>query len=224
MLNEKYRHFYFWENLIKNDEKIFEGLFRNQTITEQSVFLNTVIVNCNTNILYDNWICFPEVEAALGFIQNVFMTSAFDTYLSPTEDSINIINETVEELLETVDYESSELKRMSIEEIKTFIEEIDVIWDGDNIYDKLKCFSYKFNDRWGKVDSIFFYFNIFDSASEVGDYVIKGYEEENMLDYFKEETGLTKEQWQDIYQNVYQNAFIKKRFMDILNNRICNLI
>lgn len=226
MKSLKYKQFYFWENLIIKNENLTEGYFRGMPLSRQSVFVNTVIVNCKTSILYDWWICFPDSSAALGFIQNVFLTSAYNSYLSPEEDYVAIITGTPEELLDVLEEETSSANKEDIPDMRKFVEDIEKLWqqDDEKLYDAFKEYSNEFNKRWGNVSNSFFYFNIFRSAEEVGQYVIEGYEGENILDYFTEETGLTKEQWLDIYNNVYENDFMKKKFMEILNNKICDLL
>jgi uncharacterized membrane protein len=226
MKNQKYREFYYWENLIQKNENLTEGYFRGIPLSKESVFVNTVIVNCDTSVLYDWWICFPDNFSALGFIQNIFLTSAFNSYLSPEEDYVAIINGTTEELLEAAESGTNCTRKELIPQMRSFMEAADAIWDEEreDIFLKLKEYSMKFNNRWGEISEVFAYFNIFQSPLEVGQYVIEGYEVENMVDYFTEETGLTKEEWEDVYLNIYDNEFMKKKFMDILNNKICNLL
>ncbi|WP_163192512.1 hypothetical protein [Clostridium thermarum] len=226
MKNHKYREFYFWQNLIHKNENLTEGYFRGIPLCRESVFVNTVIVNCNTSVLYDWWICFPDVFSALGFIQNIFLTSVFNSYLNPDEDYVAIINGTGEELLEAAEDGTNCTRKYLIPDMRRFLEDIDTIWeeDQDKIFTRLKEYSLKFNSRWGDISEIFAYFNIFRSPQEVGEYVVEGYKAENMLSQFAEETGFTIEQWEDVYLNLYENEFMKKKFVDILNNKICNLL
>lgn len=226
MSNCKYRHFYYWENLIRKNEIITEGFFRDIPMNENSIFINTVIVNCETSIFYDWWICYPDINSALGFIQNVFLASAFDVHLMPEQDKVILLTGTVEELLEIAEDSPMGSNKDTIPELREFKVEIDSIWEEDEEkrFDLLKAYSIRFNDRWGNGDNLFFYFHIFKSAEDVGKHIIDGYETEDMLDYFVDETGLTREQWEELYMNVYNNEFIKKRFMDILNNKICDLL
>lgn len=226
MKNQKYREFYYWENLIRKNVNLTEGYFRGIPLCRESIFVNTVIVNCDTSVLYDWWLCFPDVASALGFIQNIFITSAFNSYLSPEEDFVAIINGTTEELLEAAESGTNCTRKELIPEMRRFMEVIDNIWkeDDENVFEKLKEYSLEFSNRWGEISNVFSYFSIFKSPEEIGRYVLEGYEAENIVDYFTEETGLTKEQWEDVYQNVYENEFMKKKFMDILNNKICNLL
>lgn len=226
MRNYKYKEFYYWENLIVKNENLTEGYFRGIPLSKESVFVNTVIVNCDTSVLYDWWMCFPDTTAALGFIHNIYITSAFNSHLSPEDDCVSIVNGTAEELFESLESDENCSKREDIAEMRDFLKEIEGIWlqDEKNILMELKKYSQRFNNRWGGINKVFSYFNVFESPEEVGRYVIEGYEAENIIEYFEEETGLTKEQWEDIYLNIHNNEFMKKRFMDILNNKISNLL
>ena len=226
MNNHKCKEFYYWENLIVKNENLTEGYFRGIPLSKESIYINTVIVNCDTSVLYDWWICFPDAFSALGFIQYIYITSAFNSHLSPEDDYVAIVNGTTEELLESAETGTNCTNKELISDMRDFIKEIECLWllDDEKIFTELKKFSLKFNNRWGGISNVFSYFNVFKSPEEVGRHVIEGYEAENMIDYFAEETGLTKEQWEEVYLNIYNNEFMKKRFMDILNNKICNLL
>ncbi|MDP4089663.1 MAG: hypothetical protein Q8930_10395 [Bacillota bacterium] len=224
MKNSKYRQFFFWENLISKNENLTEGYFRGITLTKESVFINTVIVNSDTGILYDWWICFPDTEAALGFIQNIYITSAYNSYLSPKEDYVAIIMGTPEELLDALEDSENCSNKEDIPEMRSFLEKADRLWVEEDLFSAMRDFSSEFNERWGIIGPVFFYFNVFRDAQEVGQYVVDGYEAEKMTAYFTEETGITREQWQDIYTSVYDNDFMRKKFMDILNNKICKML
>lgn len=221
MKETKYKNFYFWENLIRKKEVITSGYFRGFNLTRNSIFLNTVIVNYNTGILYDWWICYPNISATLGFIQNVFLISAFDAFLLPEQETVCIVTGTLGEFLEVAKDNESMDNKDYIPEMEEFADMIEKIWNADEeaLYEEVKNYSEKYNRRWGKKNTVFSYFHVFNCAEEVGRYIIKDYERENMISYFTEDTGLTKEQWEEIYLNVYENEFLRKRFMDILNHK-----
>jgi hypothetical protein len=45
-----------------------------------------------------------------------------------------------------------------------------------------------------------------------------------MLDYFEDESGLSKEEWISTCSSVYENDFSRMKFLDILNNRTKDII
>jgi hypothetical protein len=54
---------------------------------------------------------------------------------------------------------------------------------------------------------------------EIGEYLIEEYDKDDMLDYFEDESGMSKEEWMDTCNGVYENDFLRLKFIDILNNR-----
>jgi hypothetical protein len=225
MKNEKYRHFYYWENQMKKSTDLARNPFESLPITKESVFINTVIVNCNTSIVDNCWISFPNVQAAIGYIQNIFITTAFDAYLLPGEE-FSIINGSVDAVLEMAESGENCCNKEAIPLMKQFAKEIDNLWllPEEKCFSEFKNYSLKFNKQWGKVYNVFFHFDVFISPKEMGEEIISQFEEEHMLDYFEEITGLTKEQWLEVYNNVFENEFMREKFIDILNNRLRDII
>jgi hypothetical protein len=223
---EKYKQYYFWESILKNNEEVWKNSFRNLPLNHYSKFINTVIVDCNNSIMEDNWAYYPNVDALLGFIHHVFLPTAFTLILFPEPGEFITPMATVKELLDSADEMSEDKNRDVILAMREHDAELDSIWDLDEeeMWRSLHHFSQRFNDIWGKSADLFFYFNIFNTPMEIGEYLLEEYEKDQMLDYFEDESGLTAEEWIDMCNGVYENDFLRLKFLDILNNRTKDII
>jgi hypothetical protein len=223
---EKYKHYYFWENILKNNEEVWKNSFRNMPLTQDSKFINTVIVDCNNSVMEDNWVYYPNVEALLGFIHHVFLPTAFALILFSEQGEFITPMATAKELLDLAKEMDEVKNRDLIEVMEKQDAELKSIWtmDKKEIWMSLQNFTQRFNEIWGKTMDVFFYYNIFNTPTEIGKYLINEYEKDQMLDYFEDESGLTKEEWLSTCNAVYDNDFLRMKFIDILNNRTKDII
>jgi hypothetical protein len=218
---KKYKQYFFWENVLTNNEEVWKNSFRNMPLTHESRFINTVIVDCNNSIMEDNWVYYPSAEALLGFIHHVFLPTAFALILFSESGEFITPMATVKDLLDLAEEVNEDKNRARVALMRKQDEELENIWkmDEEEMWAMLYNFSQEFNQEWGKNTDIFFYFNIFKTPIDVGEYLVAEYEKDEMLDYFEEESGLTKEEWFNTCNKVYENDFLRLKFMDILNNR-----
>jgi hypothetical protein len=156
----------------------------------------------------------------------VFLPTAFALILFPEPGEFITPMATVKELLDSADEIDDDKNLDLIAAMRNHDAELHSIWDldEDEIWRSLHHFSQRFNEIWGKSTDLFFYFNIFSTPMEIGEYLIEEYEKEEMLDYFEDESGMTKEEWMDTCEGVYENDFMRLKFMDILNNRVEDIL
>lgn len=95
---------------------------------------------------------------------------------------------------------------------------------GEECFEKLAELSETFNNHYNIENDIFGYFNVFRTPVDVGDYLVKGYEESDMVDLLEERLGLSVETWKEVCNSVYKDEFMKRRFTSILNNRSEDMI
>jgi len=223
---EKFKQYYFWENLLKNNEEVWKNSFRNMQLSRESKFINTVVVDCNNSVMQDNWVYYPNEEALLGFIHHVFLPTAFALVLFPESGEFVTPMATVKELLDSAEELTEGENTDLIQVMRRHDSELEAIWsmDKEDIWNGLQDFAQEFNAAWGKTMDVFFYFNIFATPMEIGEYLITEYEKDDMLDYFEDESGLTKEAWINLCNSVYENDIARVKFMDILNNRTKDII
>ncbi len=224
----KYEAYYFWENLIHSDAPIWQNGFRNLPLTEDSIFIYTVVMDQDKDFLKSRWAYYPDVYALLGFIQHVFLPTAFFTLLDDTVAGFNIPLTTGEDLLNIMCQLEENLDMGKVAKMRDQLRILQELWrySEEGSLEMLKQFSASFNSSWKDSDGKLVYFKLFSSPTEIGSYVMQGgdTEEEAFVDVIEEEIEMTQVQWQDICENVYSDAFIRKKFIDILNYKIGCLV
>jgi len=218
----KYDSYHFWENLIQKEAAMWENGFQNKPLTPDSIFVYTVIMDHGKDYLKSRWAYYPDAYALLGFLQYVFLPTAFFSWLDREVEGFNIPLATGEQVLKVMgelepDLNSEILRKMAIQ-----LEKIKDLWGASPLkcLEGLQSFSREFNHFWQEAEGKLVYFKIFESPDEIGKYVLRGGEAAAALAVIEEEIDLTKGQWEAVYQNVFRDPFMRKKFIDILNYQI----
>jgi hypothetical protein len=156
----------------------------------------------------------------------VFLPTAFALVLLSEEGEFVTPMATAKEVLDLAEEINEDKNRGYIKIMRLQDAELEAIWDMDEeeMWRSLYHFTQGFNEIWGKTMDVFFYFNIFKTPMAVGEHLINEYENDEMLDYFEDESGLSKEEWISTCSSVYENDFSRIKFLDILNNRTKDII
>lgn len=223
ILKSKYDTYYYWENIV-NKAKI-DNPFAGDPITEESVFFHGVVINCHGGS-YERWLHFPNNQALLGFLNYVFVIMAFFAFLS--NETELLIQGNLDDMLDIMTDSEKCSQKDSIPEMREFSSQIRELWNSDNekCFDELKKFLKNYNERWNKDNELFSYFDVFKSPIELGKYMVDSYQnsEEADISMLEDQMGVTKGEWLNICSTVYENDFMKRRFTEILNNRIKDML
>lgn len=227
MSKNKYDSYFFWNQLFIKHNGDIASMFSKQSITRESVFFHGVIVNCNNTNPKDMWLYFPDIKAMLGFIKYIYMPTVFFTFLG-NEDEIVCPDTDSKNLIEYMkSYDECNDKRMFTEMMR-HIEKIDDITnvEENNLFDEIILYAKSFEGLCNKRLDKFAYFNVFQSPSEVGEYIINSYkDDENVsVEDIENQLGVGAEEWLNICNNVYNNNFMNRKFTEILNNRIMDML
>lgn len=227
MIKNKYDNFYFWDQLFTKYKGDVELMFKNMPITIDSVFFHGVIVDCNNTNPRDTWISFPDIKSMIGFIKYVYIPTVYFMFLGD-EDEITCPDIDCKSLLEHMNsYEQCKNKKM-IPEMGILLERLDNIFNmrNESIFIELKLFTRSFEELCNKRIEKFAYFNVFRNPSEVGEHIINSYKDDESVDLqdIENQLGVGAEEWINICKNVYNNRFMSRKFIDILNNRIIDML
>lgn len=222
-MSSDYNQYWYWENMVLSEKPLWSNSFKNLNLTRDSVFVYSLIMCKERGILKNNWAYYPNLESLVGFIEHVFMPTAFFTWLDD-EYEFKVPVATSAEVLDVMSmgYENNK----EIDSMWKDIESIHKVWMADSscCLDKLRKFSNSFNERWKINDEKLLYFRIFENSREIADFVFLGENEDVFEEVIEEDIGMTKKQWYEICENVYDNKFLSKRFVDILNNKVGCLV
>lgn len=222
-MSSEYNQYWYWENMVLSENPLWSNSFKNLNLTRDSVFVYSMIMCKERGILKNNWAYYPNLESLVGFIEHVFMPTAFFTWLDD-EHEFKVPVATSAEVLDimSVGYKNSK----EIDGMWKDVERIQKVWNTDSscCVDKLRKFSNSFNERWKINDEKLLYFRIFENPREIADFVFIGENEDVFEEVIEEDIGMTKKQWQETCENVYDNKFLSNRFVDILNNKVGCLV
>lgn len=223
ILKSKYNNYYYWENIVKKDKS--DNPFADDLITEESVFFHGVVINCHGGS-YERWLHFPDIKALLGFLNYIFVPMAFGAFLS--NETELLIHGNLDELLDIMSDSEKCNQKDLIPQMRESSRQIRVLWncDGEKCYGELNNFLTHYNERWNKNHELFSYFDIFKSPSELGKFLVESYEDSEEVDIsmLENQLGVQKEEWLAICSQVYENDFMKRKFTEILNNRINDML
>lgn len=222
-MSSQYNQYWYWENMVLNEIPIWSSSFRNLKLTRDSVFIYSMIMCKDRGILKNNWAYYPNIESLVGFIEHVFIPTAFFTWLDDGYE-FKVPVATSGEVLDvmSIGYENND----EINSMWKNIEDIQKVWKKDSscCISELRKFSNSFNERWKINDEKLLYFRIFENSREIADFIFVGENNDVFEEVIEEDIEMTKEQWQETCENVYDNKFLSKRFIDILNNKVGCLV
>jgi hypothetical protein len=224
-MKSKYANFYYWENVIEKEG--IEKVFAETLVTKDSVFFHGVIADCSDNSSVIRWICFPDVKALLGFIYYAFLPTAFINLLTNNDEPFQMAAP-LNELLSVMSESDECVNRDLIPSMREFDELIYKLWDMERseCIVELKKMSELYEKAWNTRKDKFSYFRVFNSPVELGEYLVdsySGYDDVDISD-LEEQLEVSKDEWLKICAEVYENDFMRKKFADLLNNRVKDMV
>lgn len=124
-MSTEYSQYWYWENMVINEKPLWDNSFKNLNLTRDSVFIYSMIMCKERGILKNSWAYYPNVESILGFIEHVFMPTAFFTWFAD-EDEFKIPVATVGEVLNVMSEEQPD--NFEIETMWEYTEKLQSIW------------------------------------------------------------------------------------------------
>lgn len=227
MLNSQraYENKDYWLQLIEKDAQIWESGFLNTNLDENALFVYTVFIDYEKGFIRNRWAHYPNIESLQGFITNVFMPSAIFQLLDSHEESFMTplaSSDEVQEYMAQLDGINS----IEIDKTKDLLFLYDEIvthnMQETTALKRLQLFSDIFNKQCSGENKLV-YFNLFQSPTEIRDFV-RSRSDEEIEGLLEEELGMSLDSWDDMCENVYTNPFFNKRFSTILNSKLSCLI
>jgi hypothetical protein len=224
-MKSKYANFYYWENAL-NKEGI-ENVFAGTSVTKDSVFFHGAIVDCSHNSSAIRWVCFPDVKALIGFIYYAFVPTAFINLLTNKDEPFQMAAP-LNELLSVMSESDECVNRELITSMREFEELIFKLWDMEmsECIVELKKIAELYEKSWNTQRDKFSYFRVFRSPVELGEYLVdcySGYDDVDISD-LEEQLEVSKDEWLRMCAEVYENDFMRKKFTELLNNRIKDMV
>lgn len=202
-----------WEGYLTNKD-VWQSLFQPAAGANYPLFVNTAIEDRAHGIFDVNWAGYPDVYALLGFLQYVFLPTAFYSMLYPEHGQLYTPVLPTAELLEWIQESSTPQK----EAMRTFLNELESLWELDRIAlaHALSAFTERLSAAFSATHTVL-YVRIFRSTYEVAQ-SIKGVAWAE--DVFEEDFRITTSELDDWCRRFYHEPFARHSFLKFLNERV----
>ena len=214
-----YSYSSFWAEEIIKDNNLWEGYFDNKSITKDSKIIYTGILDLNKNILQCGWAVYPCIYSLLGFLQYVYLPTAFFIWFDHKTDKLCIpvsdFDSVVSETLKTNDLNEN---LSSIDFMKKNHDFLNSLWNSnpDFINLNLKTFCTDFNNSWDNEPSQKLFMQIFDNPCDTFKFV-KNSITQDSKDLIEDDISMTFEALKFACDNAIDEPLLNRRFIDILN-------
>lgn len=218
-----YKDYFFWENKIMKEHALWEGYFDNKEITKDSKIIYTGILDSKKNILKCGWAVYPSIYSLLGFLQHVFLPTAFFSWFDRESEGFFIPVSTFDIVVDEVKRVStSDIDIDSLNSMKESHNYINKLWycDHDSLNLELKSFCESFNNTWDSDPNQKLFINIFDSPSDTFEFIKESIGWEDFEEFIEEEISMSLDTLKFTCENVITEPLLNKKFIDILNTNM----
>jgi len=221
MKKSKYYYYDYWRKKVENDEELWSGLFEKKAIDKESIIIAPSILNAYKNQSESAFIVYPNVKSVLGFLKYIYLPTAFDGIFN--HDSTNyLIGADLDAFFREQKINNPD-KVKTIKHMESLYTELNNLWDinQDEILEHLIQWTKKFNENWLDINGISISFTIFRSPNELAKEIIKVYEDDLDIEMLEIDLDVNKEEFLMLASDdLYTNEFMKRKFTDILTNRL----
>ncbi|MEW9121535.1 MAG: hypothetical protein AB2421_02405 [Thermotaleaceae bacterium] len=219
------KNFYFWEKKIRDTDEILFGNIEQKKLTRKSVIVYLGILDGNKGFLRSGWSSHVDINTALGFLQHVFLPTAFYTWIDRESDGLYIplspFHILKEEVMKTLMQNGDGDTGKDAVEMENVYHYLDSIWkyeDGEKKA-KIKAFCKDFNLTWDCEPEKKLFVKVFEKAEEIVDFILEKAVDE-FEEVIEEEIDMSIEQLRFICKHAYDEPFINKNIIELLNTRI----
>lgn len=221
MRHSKYSLPAFWKHKINQNETFWGGLFENQPIKRSSLIINPVILNPYSDQSEDAWAVYPNPQSIIGYLKYLYLPTAFIGMIEEEMENRYYFVENLLELLDEMKEENID-KMALIDRMESVYIELDMLWNENDkeCLEQLIDWSCQFNEEWQE-NGIILSINLFRSPKETMNFIIQSYERIVGIDQLESDLGFTKDELLEIASdNIFHNDFMKRKFADLLTDRL----
>lgn len=209
-----YQNHFYWEHQLEHSFFEKDLSFHRKSNPQNALFIHASIVNYQASFVDYHWSCFTEPKKLLGYLQYVFLPSAFYHWLNPAEKEVKIPLDSSEGLIHFLQkFPSSHTTQISED-----LGGLNSLWEfqSEELLTKLLHFSTQFNLLWCST-SLQLSFHIFTDTREIATYLKKL---SPFPEVFSEDYGMSPQAFEQWCCEFYQNPMIHQTFLSMLQNRV----
>lgn len=217
-----YKHYYFWEHKIINNANLWEGYFESKTLTQQSKIIYTGILDNEKNIFHYGFAVYPSIYKLLGFLQNVFLPTAFFTWFDRNCHNFYMPLASYPTVVSEVMDCTKDINLNSVNSMNNSYYFLNNLWLFDESLLKiaLKSFCEKFNNEWDRDYNQKLFIKIFDSPSQVFDFIKNSIGWSDCTEFIEEEISMDLDRLKFTCDNALIEPLLNKNFINILNTNM----
>lgn len=214
-------NFHFWEDQIKKTDRLLIGGNDERRITSETIMMYIEIIDRQKNILRSGWSSYEDIDTAHGFLQYVFIPTAYYTWVERKSEGLWIplspFDVLKHEVLKAVDgvEERVLVDAEKMEKKYGLLSNMWGIGQKEKLM-KLKIFCDDFNKIWNREPDQKIYIRIFQKPAEIYQHICEG----EFQEVIEEEISMPLEDLKFICDQAYEQPLINRNMIKMLNNII----
>ncbi|MGV8146582.1 MAG: hypothetical protein ACLKAK_09700 [Alkaliphilus sp.] len=213
-------NYYFWENRIRNTDDILVGNIDGVKITSETPIIYVGILDKKKGILKSGWSVHGSIDSALGFINYVFLPAAFLTWGASEIEGFFVPLSPFKIVMREISKENS-IQASEILQMNDLFKRVSIFNDlsSKEKYNQIEIFCNEFNIRYDENSGRKLFLRVFEKSKRIVDFVFEDRENE-FEKVVEEEIDMSISDLKFICENVYEEPFINKTFIEQLNSKI----
>jgi len=225
MINSIYNSLGYWDTLLRENLTMKEKIFKEVNINEKTPFFHTVIFTRN-NGMEILWSPCNDVKSLIGYIQYAFLPQAFYFWIEGADKKITKYPILTADKIILNGEKAGKLSKDEAYLMKVQLGFIKGLWGMPrySALKELKNFSMSFNNTWFGNSNGFMYLQVFESAQEMGKFVVNTNKQTSSEKSFQESTGLKEDEWINLCKGINNDKGSQEKFLDILYNVLNHVV
>lgn len=203
----------FWEWALTHHD-VWQGFFRDAKHVPRPVFIHTSITKASCGLYDQNWACYPDMHAVLGFLLHVFTPATFCLLNHSQNDQLYIpVATTAQHIDSLVAMHTPTASAMAV-----VLMQLETLWQErpNRLHGTLETFCEGFSKSWTR-DGVQVHVRAFPHTLAIARYVRKVLWAD---DVFCEDLGITPAQFKRFCTGFYGDPPAREMFMRFLNHRV----
>lgn len=201
---------YYWDNILNNDKV--------QEPKSNDYIVHFALINQYEDSIINKWICCDSMNKLLGLIKYVILPSIqLSRALIKDENQSEICFGTMGycDTIEAFNDIKSDIKfKVEYEDWFKALEK----YNNEIEFDIVRSTLNDINKKVDYKEGVFLTLEVYENVKEVGLQLLKDYDEEDMIDVLEDCFNFSKDEIENMFNNLDKNIFLLKRIMPILNN------
>lgn len=206
-------------------ELFTHGLFDKRLIQQGSILIHSVMLDKAGDGQKAGWVVYPDVYSVIGFLQYIYLPTVLTSILQGEIPEELSMEEEIDIIYDEYHTDDLDLKKEDVFLLlDDLYDQLLILWDTDesSILDELLKWNDRFQELIGTIETeITVSLKLFRSPEEAINHVVSAYEKNVGITQLEKEMGFTKDELFEFAKvHVYNNKFMQRKFISLLDGRI----